>query len=253
MIHYAPYNIIVNYEGVSTDLKGKRLIVNRDGGPSLPTAQTYEERVRVILNAIGRTKIGKILLASLYGRVPVYIIPYKGDTCNARTGQVTSNSMLGIGVQYSPEMWTVDRCGHYPGYRPVETLFHEMVHASRFTNYGFSGLNLDPLDRMQDHEEFLAVMITDMFREEEGAHKFNRDYQTGELVSQDALERFLSSNSHYLDAIEYFLGDVLVKRIVSLNTRFNPFRDFKRLKANHVDASSKFFSPSPFRRGTPPP
>lgn len=238
MIQFQPYNVLID----------GTLPPGRTGGMAPNTLadwmKMYEEQVRRTVNAVAHTKIGHLVLASFYAKVPVRIIPWLGESCNARTGQLSSNWSKGIGIQFSADMWSYDQCGKYPGYRAVETLFHEMVHASRFTNYGFAGMmNDQTLRLMQDPEEFLAVMVTNMFRQEQGAHKLNRDYQTGRLVSQTELEAFLSSDAGYLDAIEAFLGDPLVKSLLKVTTPFNPFRDLQRLRAN-TQASA-------VRRGVP--
>jgi hypothetical protein len=242
VITYQPYNIIMH--GNPRYRRGSFPFQDDDG----PGAKGYEERIRVTLNAIGRTGIGRALFRSLNPHVPVYILPYTGDACNAVTGQLSSDWKKGIRIQYSPETWAYDKCGRFPGYRPVESLFHEMVHASRFTNYHFAGLNQKPLEKMQDHEEFLAVMMTNVFRSEQGAKKFNRDYTTGELVSQSDLEAFLSSRMEYINAFACFLSDSMVKLTVPLTAPFNPFRDFKRLQADSLARITKAFIPQLLRR-----
>jgi hypothetical protein len=93
--------------------------------------------------------------------------------------------------------------------------------------------NNDPLYLMQDYEEFLAVLITNMYRTELGAKKLHREYVYKELVSQAEAEAFLSSRREYIEALEYFLEDRLVKLLLPLATPFNPFRDFRRLEVNH--------------------
>ena len=241
MIRYAPYNVFIHG---NPKYRRADFPFEPDDGPA---AKAYEERIRVTLNAIGRTTLGRCVLRSLYEKIPVYIVPFTQDHCDARTGQLTSDWRQGVRIQYSPETWTYDQCGALPGYRPVETLFHEMVHASRFTNYGFEGLNNDPLDKMKDHEEFLAVMLTNMFRSEQGARKFNRDYMTGKVIGQPELESFLSSRRAYIEALEYFSPDDLVKLVVAMKAPFNPFRDLKQLKAKYESSISGRFTPAILR------
>jgi len=249
MIQYRPYNLVIHM-GISLNRHGGIIMIQyrpynlvihgnpqyrRADFPFEPNkgaaAEAYEQRVRLTLNAIGHTSVGKALFGSLYARVPVYIVPYIGDYCNAVTGQLSSDLMRGVRVQYSPETYTFDACGRFPGYRADETLFHELVHASRTTNYGFVGMKKGSLEHMQDPEEFLAVMLTNMYRSERGAQKFNRDYRTGQLVSQVQLEMFLASRREYLDELADYMSDVLVKLVAPLKMPFNPFRDLKRLRA----------------------
>lgn len=225
MIQFKPYNVVVH------------------GNPKLrradfpfepsdrPEARAYEERVRATLNYIGHSSVGSALLRSMKVAVPVYVVPYVGEACNARTGQLSSDLRMGVRVAFSPETWAYDACGHFPGYRADETLLHELVHASRFTNHGFVGMKQNALQDMQDPEEFLAVMVTNMYRMERGAQKLNRDYRTGQLVSQVQMEAFLASRREYLDELDDFMSDGLVKLAAALKTPFNPFRDLDRLKA----------------------
>ena len=130
-----------------------------------PLVRAYEQRIRVSLNAIRDTEIGRCLFKSLNPKNPVWIVPYNGSqgVCNALTGQRAGGFTDGVTVQFSPETWDFDLCGKLPGYRPVESLFHEMVHASRFSHFGYDGMNHEPLEQNKDHEEFLAVQITNSF------------------------------------------------------------------------------------------
>jgi Effector protein len=217
-------------------------------GPDARTqgAKKYEERVRLAVNAIMRTHTGRALLGTFRSGVPkdqaVWIMPYTNmdDYCNARTGDFLSMGIEtgkanyeGVRIQYSPDRFEVDQCGWYPGMTAEQVLFHEMVHASR----GLNDVQYDntPLDIMDDYEEFLAVLITNMFRSELGAKKFHRDYIYKLLVEQREAELFLSSRAQYIEAIESLLDDQLVSAVKSLNTAYNPFRDFDRLKADHSD------------------
>jgi len=198
-----------------------------------PNPNAYEQRVPVLLNAIARAGVGTVLLTSLKRSIPVWIVPYEGDGRNAITGQISSELDQGVRIRYSPEHWAIGtgKCArYYPGYGPVETLFHELVHASRFTNFGFGGLNKRALQDMQDYEEFLAVMMTNVLRSEWRAKKFARDYTTGKTADQSQLEQYLRSPV-YLEALEYFLADPFVKQVARMPMAFNPFRDLGRLKS----------------------
>lgn len=217
-------------------------------GPEARTqaAKKYEERVRLAVNAIQRTHTGRALLGTFMAAQKndqaLWIMPYENDEdyCNARTGGFLSKNLdngqagyEGARIQYSPTHFEVDDCGWYPGMTAEQVLFHEMVHASR--DMHDVSYDKTPLDLMGDYEEFLAVLITNMFRSELGAKKFHRDYIYKLLVEQREAELFLSSRAQYIDAIESLLDDQLVSAVTGLNTAYNPFRDFDRLKADHSD------------------
>jgi hypothetical protein len=105
-----------------------------------------------------------------------------------------------------------------------------MVHASRFARIGYDGMNHDPLCDNDDHEEFLAVQVSNVYRSGKQARKFNHNYMTNKLGSKSEVEYTLWSYEPYLRAIESFLDDPMVKAIARINTDFNPFRDIGRLK-----------------------
>jgi hypothetical protein len=221
-------------------------------------ARTYEERVRIAVNAIMRTATGSALLKTfrtgLSKDASIWIVPYTDneDYCNSRTGPFYSTDIPtgkvwtweGVKISYSPDRWAMDECGWYPGQRAEEVLFHEMVHASRDLND--PAYDNTPLDLMGDYEEFLAVLITNMYRTELGATKIHRDYVYKLLVDLREAELFLSSRRQYIDALESLLNDQLVTAMTGMRTAFNPFRDFERLKADHSDIQELWNTINPF-------
>jgi hypothetical protein len=229
-------------------------------GPSARSvaAKQYEERVRLAVNAIMHSSTGRALLQTFrtpqFPDTSLWIVPFNGpaDVCNSRTGPFYSAdpetgkkwTYEGARIQYSPERWAMDQCGWYPGQRAEEVLFHEMVHASRNMNnvaYDSTDLGL-----MGDYEEFLAVLITNMFRSELGATKFHRDYVYKLLVDQREAERFLSSRRAYVTALRTLLDDRLVTAVTDLKMPFNPFRDFARIEAAQSDMRELLDDINPF-------
>jgi Effector protein len=209
-----------------------------------PAARQYEERVRIVVNAIMRTRTGAALLGTFNANrnkeAAIWIMNNQDTSnwCNSATGNFLStdpstgkDDWEGSRIWYSPDRYAVDDCGWYPGMRPEDVLFHEMVHASR--NLNDPVYDNTPLYLMGDYEEFLAVLITNMYRTEIGAKKLHRDYVLKLLVEQPEAEAFLSSKREYLDAIQALQGDLLVSAVSGLNTPFNPFRDYDRLDANY--------------------
>jgi hypothetical protein len=191
-----------------------------------------------------RTRTGAALLGTFNANsnkeAAIWIMnnPDTSNWCNSATGNFLSTDLStgkvhweGSRIWYSPDRYSVDGCGWYPGMRPEDVLFHEMVHASRDLNDPV--YDKTPLHLMGDYEEFLAVLITNMYRTEIGAKKLHRDYMLKLLVEQPEAEAFLSSKREYLDAIQALQGDLLVSAVSGLNTPFNPFRDYDRLEANY--------------------
>ncbi|HEX2890780.1 hypothetical protein [Vineibacter terrae] len=200
-------------------------------------AQRYEEDIRALIEAhLLRTEIGKTLFGMLPKDLRIWIIPYDSmaqtsfGACNAITSQMSSRLSDGVRILYSPETWAYSACGRLPGYRADETLFHEMVHACRLARFGFEGNNHEPLRDNKDHEEFLAVQMSNVYRSEGNAKTFNHAYMTSKLGTQAEVERTLSAPD-FVKAIEGFLDDPFVAAVAKINTAFNPFRDIARLKA----------------------
>jgi hypothetical protein len=203
------------------------------------SVRVYERRVRGILNNIWGSEIGRCLLNSLWNRIPVWIRPWLGGDdgyCNSITGIESRSSPA---IQFLPDTWSPDNCGGPPGKNPEEVLFHELVHASRFTNWSYDDLDHEPLELMTNGEEFLAVMITNSFISERGGKKFERDYNIGTLATQAGVERFLSSNRNYIERLKAFLSakDPLVTEVVKLDMPFNVFRDFARLEKTYQNSA----------------
>ena len=210
-------------------------------------AQDYKQKVKLIVNAFVHTQTGRCLLNSLNDPgnpdASVWIMPYNGDAqgvCQSTTDpfygrdlKTGKTSYEGIKIRYSPERFQTNSCGWWPGLRPEETLFHELVHASRLLRDEIS--DDTPLDLMGDYEEFVATLATNMFRSERGAKLLNRDYVMKEPVSQATAELFLSSHRLYLEALDDLADDELVKALAKVATPFNPFRDLAKLKAAHSD------------------
>ncbi len=210
-----------------------------------PQATLHEHHVQMVLAEINGNAVGKAVLRSLPQSVPIWITRYDSldmqTGAGAITGQMSSDHTKGIRIRYSPDMWLPGPDGRStPGYRPDETLFHEMVHASRFARFGFDGMNHDPLRDNDDHEEFLAVQVSNVYRSAKKAQKFNHNYTTDKLGSKSEVEYTLWSHEPFLRAIQYFLDDdPIIKAIAQIATDFNPFRDIGRLKHTSSQAAQR--------------
>jgi hypothetical protein len=211
-----------------------------------PFVRQYERSILFALDTIRSSKIGTCLFESLNPDYPVRIVPYRGgqDVCNALTGDApTGDETDGVQVQFSTETWDYSDCGKFAGHRAHEVLFHEMVHASRFTRLSDADMNNDPLEQNKNYEEFLAVMLCNSFMSERGGQVFEIDYMTQKESSQAKVEQFLSSKRVLIGAIKYFLDDELVKVVAKLPMPFNVFRDFQRLKDAYNNSPAGKASP----------
>ena len=231
MIRIPQWNIVIAYSFTETARS--------------QAAKVYEERVRLAVNAIMRTDTGRALLQTFRSGLSkdqsIWIVPYtdENDYCNSRTGPFYSAdpetgkkwTYEGARIQYSPDRWAVDDCGWYPGQRYDEVLFHEMVHASR--NMNDPAYDNTPLDLMGDYEEFLAVLCTNMYRSNNKATTFHRDYVYKLLVEKREAYLFLSSRRQYVTALDSLSDDNLVSAMTPMKTDYNPFRDFDEIKGDY--------------------
>ena len=254
MLQLKPYRIMISGSTLDADFRAvvnafspfltansKEWLIRRSNkldyvNDNRPPARRYEEDVRALLEAhIIPTEIGAAIFDLLPQDITIWIIPFDDlaqesfGVCNAVTGQMTSRLSDGVRILFSPETWAYTACGKLPGYRADETLLHEMVHACRMARFGADGINNQPLRMNKDHEEFLAVQMTNVYRSEKKAKSFNHAYLTSALGTQAEVERTLASTD-FVTALESFSGDPLIDAVAAIDTPFNPFRDLARLK-----------------------
>lgn len=278
MRRFAPYPIHISGSALDEDFRAfveligpwlsaetKRWLIVRSNkldyvNDDRPAATLYESRVQMVLAEIKATAVGKLVLGCLPASVPVWIIRYDSlaqpTGQGAITSQMSSDHTKGVKIQYSPEMWLPGSNGRqYPGYRPDETLLHELVHATRFARLGFDAMNYAPLRDNDDHEEFLAVQVTNVYRSEKKARKFNYNYRSSKTGSKSEVEYALYAYEPFLRAIEGFLADPMVKSMARIGVEFNPFRDLGRLqqmRAQDLQRGRTDSRPTT-RGGLPPP
>jgi hypothetical protein len=108
---------------------------------------------------------------------------------------------------------------------------HELVHATRIMQGKMSRIPLKgPLIRYKDEEEFLAVVITNVFASANGTTRLRASYTSPEEVLQppfDTSEGFLSDPNvaqvlalRYLENLDLFWDLANVRA-----AKFNPFRE----------------------------
>lgn len=207
-----------------------------------PEAVHYEGRVRALLSYIRSNTLGRCLLDILRtgGSLPIWIIPYDSEDVemqgdgNAKVGMApyVYINKHAVRLAYSFEMFTyTTKWGKDPGSRADEVLFHEMVHAYRFANPSVHVRYTPALHGYDDHEEFLAHQMSNVYRSMWGAKKFNLDYKKKTLTTAAECEAALRSSKPQMDVLDRFLGsDPLSKRVAKIKTLYNPFADFERLK-----------------------
>ena len=209
---------------------------------SSPQAVHYEGRVKGLLSYVRSNTLGQCVLDMLRskGSRPVWIVPYDSQDIrefgdgNARVGRVPwpyvrKHAVL---LKYSFDMFTyATKWGKDPGSRADEVLLHELVHVYRFANPSIQVRFTPSLPGYEDHEEFLAHQMSNVYRSMWGAKKFLIDYRKKALGTAAQCEAALRSSRQLMDVLGSFLADdPLSRRVATLTTLYNPFADFQRLK-----------------------
>lgn len=207
-----------------------------------PQAVHYEGRVKGLLSYVKSNTLGRCVLDILRteGSRPVWIVPYDSQDIrwfgdgNAKVGRapwpyVKKHAVL---MKYSFDMFTyTTEWGKDPGSRADEVLFHELVHVCRFANPSVQVKYTPSLPGYEDHEEFLAHQMSNVYRSMRGAKKFLVDYKKKALGTAAECEAALRSSKPLMDVLADFLrNDPLSKRVAKLKTPYNPFADFARLR-----------------------
>jgi hypothetical protein len=190
-------------------------------GEARSRVRNYESEIVRLLNDIRRTNTGWVLLEEirLNGPRTLEIQPWPFTNLNADAGPANNNwadatlkgnqphsgvdgstmkdKPEGTGrgasavVRFSAGTWGAPGGPTSPGSTGVEVLFHEMTHALRF----MSGRALCLADHPVSHpgwnpkfdtdEEFVAILMTNMFISEEGKTSLRGDHSLNSLLPAD--------------------------------------------------------------------
>lgn len=214
-------------------------------------AITYKMKVNQHLNLIYGTKVGRILFDCIrFHGLPVDISPYTGVGCNSGGGWTTAAGTRQGFATYSPDTFaphgacsaalgTSGRLGH-------EILFHELVHAFRGVSGKWNkvalGLNMS---RYTDSEEFLAVMLTNIFISD-GSNKkkssLRADHTDYQSLAPDFVApfSFFESSTLVLPLVKKFVEENhgLAIMLAHSHAPFNPIADYVA-SSDKAELSSK--------------
>lgn len=218
------------YENIA--VKGmSRLEITDDDPAHSGEIVKFENTIRVYLDKIAATEVGRCLLSHLNRSEKVYIVPdpYLKKVAQTKWSD-TRHEGGGLRLRVNPEDWV--------GYLD-DLLAHELTHAVRFSNNRISAKMLlksgqagnfsgDPV------EEFMATQVANLYRSAIGKKQFHASYSSdpnGKPILQD-------KGTIYGDFIKYpeiimalkFCRDnePLISQLSKLplqNPEFNPFRD----------------------------
>lgn len=202
--------------------------------------EAYENTIYDCLRKIDGNQVGRMVLGLLNKETTVWIIPKPEDeekrcTC-AQTRplnyeiQKDGSVARGVGfgdtvIQFDPSLGD-------------DTLFHELVHAYRYSRKKFRPLFIDVYSQrlsssqIQSTEEFLAHQMENIYMSQAN-RKIEMDYTWGLELDKQAIYDFLVENAEMLQTLKYFLRHEYLAMLAahSFPASYNPFRDYPTLEA----------------------
>jgi hypothetical protein len=209
----------------------------------------FEDGVVRVLDILGKTRTGWALLVEIFylPKCMMTIRPYHPDpkwgVCNALTkaenrsdatmkdtsvpGQPGASG-TGVGsnteITYDPDTFTPpSACVSGPGATADEILLHEMIHGVRQMMGRSVNETISGNPGMDNYEEFLAILVSNIFRSERGTSQLRMDHHGFAPLSGPTVDPavFASTYDRYLS---YF--DVeqprFCKNLRTIKASFNP-------------------------------
>ena len=207
----------------------------------------YESIVFRCLEKIERNAVGRMALGLINKQTVVWIIPetdaMKKCSCaitNPLDYVIIPGSVArGVGfgdtvIQFAPDPDDDD------------TLFHELVHAYRYSYKKFSPIcidvppNPDPRAKQSScgsSEEFFAHQMENIYMSQAN-RPVTLDYYYDHTTARkkDEIYDFLLGHADRLEALKYFLRHEYLAMLAahSVNPDYNPFRDYSMLEAKFL-------------------
>jgi len=201
----------------------------------------YEATICQCLRKIEGNPVGRMLLGLINKQTTVWIIPKMERPDFAITGplkyeiQGDGSYARGEGrgdtvIEIAPEM-------------SDDVLFHELVHAYRYSYNKFHPLSIflqtvspgPQQTQNQRSEEFLAHHMQNIYLSQAN-RTMALDYKWSSDATKKEIYDFLLDNFFALEALKYFLRHEYLAMLAahSLSTDYNPFRDYKMLEAEYL-------------------
>jgi hypothetical protein len=203
----------------------------------------YEKKVRNTLTTISRTSIGKALLDSFSHKTKTWIIPANWETPTAKTELATEEQGGGIRIMFNPQAFEHVYIGpRTVGSAVEDTLFHELVHAMRYSQNRYFPRNLLKWEFHHNSEEFIAEQLANVYHSSRRESDYYGTY-LGPDKRKDEMYQYFVEDAELVMALKFFLTtEPLAKFAAHLKQPdYNPFRDYKEIEARslrHFDQDS---------------
>jgi len=219
--------------------------------------ERYETTMNGMVQGLGATRIGKILLHFIKNsgtqRDWVLIAPYstkfhaRHTACNALAWDdlwpvmIGTTEVMATRVNFSPETYAKAPCHSGPSATPFEVLVHELVHAQRHISRIARHKELKgSMDGYGNEEEFFAVVFTNVWssahaRTSVGADGLLANHGSARMpAAQEDSEVFMANRDHYFLVKKYCeQQSELTRQVALVDVKFNPFHTYYAWKAKN--------------------
>jgi|SRR5262245_35796843 len=145
------------------------------------------------------------------------------------TGSLGAGGGSPVTIEYHPATYreVIRRKGRIdPGDGPGEVLFHEMMHAMRMMLAKFSDTTVFENFRMDDFEEFCAIVAQNIYRQERGFTSLRRDHWGHARLEGDLLDSRTYYEKYQPSIDRWFATQkAFCLELARSNVKFNPLRE----------------------------
>lgn len=210
-----------------------------------PEITQWESTIYRCLQKIDNNPVGRMVLGLINKKTTVWITPksekeLKECTC-AYTGPL--NYDLQMDGSYARGAGHGDTVITFDPSLGDDTLFHELVHAYRYSYDKFQPVFMHVQDGRSrgtlKTEEFFAHEMENIYLSH-GHRPITMDYTWARVLDKDAIYDYLLDNTELLQALKFFLRHEYLAMLAAhtFNTDYNSFRDFPSLEKKWLEGSS---------------
>jgi hypothetical protein len=228
------------------DDTGKELYATMEDPKPTSVTRKYEEQVYNAMLLIDSNQLGSLLLDSLNDAVKYWIVPLDYiekricSNCAAFTFPGTPKQGGGERIYFNPSDFNQAVSMRYSS---DDVLFHELVHAYRDGEIGYSKTNSKHLNKamLPDYttmEEFLALQMQNVYLACRRDAGFYHSYLRRNSVSKTEAYKIFENDPRLLSVFRYFLDNEPlaedVTRLALPDDSFNPWRDLPDLEQAYL-------------------
>ena len=206
----------------------------------------FESEIKKVLTTISQTSIGALVLNAINRNAKVWIIPALWAKPNAITDCSTEDEGGGIRIHFNPKVFRRVTESTLVADGRESTLFHELVHAMRFSNGRFARKPILGARQANfpDSEEFIATQIENIFRGSRRQNDLYDPYRGEVMMRKEKMYQWLAEDAELVMFLKHFLDtEPVAKSSVALKQpEYNPFRDYGQIASR----SHKLYGMSEF-------